>query len=387
MDDMTSRERVLRAIEHKEPDRVPINFAGTLCTSIVESIPNGRIYTKLGQYLGFDDPPAPVIADVLNVVCNVDERIQKKFGSDIRVVYPNMGPAKIQEDGTRIWESFGGVKIRRMGYYDEFVDYPMKDVTDVKAIKSWPFWPDTKRSIYTKGKREEAKKLHEETNYAITADSFFSVLPYNVYMFLTGMDRWLIDMKVNEKFYFALSDKLLEIGTELNAKYFKEVGDYIDIAMVYDDLGSQENTFMSPSDYRKFVKPYMKQVIENIKKYTDAKILIHCDGAVHDIIKDFIELGIDAFHPAQPGGKNMEPWRLKKEFGKDITFVTGIDIQTMLPFETPEGVKKAVKEMIEVLAPGGGFIISPTHNIEPDTPPENIVAAYEAAKEYGNYQI
>ena len=122
-----------------------------------------------------------------------------------------------------------------------------------------------------------------------------------------------------------------------------------------------------------------------IKKHTDAKIYRHACGSCYDTIEDFIEVGIDVYHPVQPGAKNMEPERIKKEFGNDITLCTGIDIQRTLPFCTPREVKDEVKRMIDVYAPGGGFIIAPTHNIEPDTPTENIIAAFEAAQEYGVY--
>lgn len=387
MSEMTPRERVLKAIEHKEPDRVPINFGGEYDSGILESIPNGLVYTRLCQHLGFYDRPEPIIADFGNIVTNIDERVQKKFGADIRVIGPGIRRAKIESDGTKTWEALGGLMIKRMGYYDEVFDFPMKDMTSIKDIKNYPFWPDPKDSIITKGKREEAKKLHEDTDYAILACSFFSTMPFNSYAFLTGMERWLMDMKLNPTFYFALCDKLMELGSEMNARFLQEVSDYIDIMGIYDDLGTQESLLMSHSDYRKFIHPYTKQMIEGIRNYTDAKIFRHCCGSSYDVIKDFIELGIDIYHPAQPGAKNMEPWRLKKEFGKDITFCTGIDIQRTLPFETPDGVKKAVKKMIQIYAPGGGFIVSPTHNIEPDTPPENIVAAYEAANEYAKYPI
>jgi len=220
MSKMTSRERVLRAIEHKEPDRVPINFGGEYDSSIVESRPNGRIYTRLCQYLGFYDRPEPVTSDVLNIVTNIDERVQKKFGADMRVIGPNIKPAIINKDGTKTWKDFCGTRIKRVGYYDEYFDFPMRDMVSIKDIKNYPFWPDPKDPLITKGKREEAKRLHEETDYAVTACSFFSGMPFNLYSFLTGMDRWFMDMKQNTEFYFALCDKLVELGSEMNARFF-----------------------------------------------------------------------------------------------------------------------------------------------------------------------
>ena len=387
MSEMTSRERVLMAVEHKEPDRVPINFGGGICTSIVESIPDGRIYTKLCESLGYHDRPDPVTTDFLNIVLNVDRRVMEKLGSDMIPVFPGTPAIKKEADGTKTWDKFLGIRIKRMGYYDEFFDFPMRNMTKVDELKGYPFWPDPKDPVITAGKREEIKRLREETDLAIIGSTVFSVFPFNFYSFMTGMDRWLMDMKLNPEFYFSLCDKLLELGSEMQARWLQEVGDYLDFVSIYDDLGTQRGLFMSHEDYLKFIHPYTKQIIENIRKYTDAKIYRHACGSCYDVMKDFIELGIDVYHPVQPGADNMEPWKLKKEFGKDITFCTGIDIQRSLPFLTPNEVKEEVKKMIEVYAPGGGLIIAATHNIEPDTSPENIIAAFEAAQEYGSYPI
>jgi len=204
---------------------------------------------------------------------------------------------------------------------------------------------------------------------------------------LTGYEKWFIDMKLNPEFYFALSDKLLEIGFGMIDNFIATVGDCLDIVVTYDDMGTQEGLFCSHKDYVKFIKPYEKRMIERIKKYTNAKILRHSCGSIYEVIPDYIEIGVDILNPVQPLAKNMEPWRLKKEFGKYLTFCGGIDIQRLLPYGTVEEVKQGVKEVIKAYAPGGGYILAPSHNIEPDTPPENIVAMYEAAKEYGKYPI
>jgi uroporphyrinogen decarboxylase len=386
MGKMSPRERVLAAVAHKEPDRVPINFGGEICTCIVESEPDGRIYTRLCQALDIWDRPTPTTSEFLNIVVNIDVRVQDALHSDMTTFYCRIPPARVEEDGTKTWDKFLGIRIKRMGYYDEFFDFPMRNMTEPREIKDYPYWPDTKDPYYTDGVRDAAKKLRESTDRTITGASTFSALPFNFYPFLTGMDRWFMDMKLNEKFYFALSDRLLEIGTDLQARWLAEVGEYLDFVSIYDDLGSQQGLLMSHEDYRKFIHPYTKQIIENIKKYApNVKIYRHACGSCYHVMKDFIELGIDVVHPVQPQARYNEPWRLKKEFGKDITLCGGIDIQTWLPKATPQQVKEEVKKVIEVYAPEGGFIIAPTHNIEPDTPPENIIAAFDAALEYGDY--
>jgi len=387
MKELTARQRVKMALDHKEPDRIPICFGCTPTSTMVESIPNGRNYTKLCQYLGVDNYPEPKISEVYNNVLNVDERIMRKFGSDFRLITPNIPPATINPDGTKTWKPICGMRIKRMGYYDEPFDFPGKNWTSKRDLGKYPFWPDPTEFDVAKGKREEARNLYENTEYAIVADSYFSLFPFNLYPQICGFEKWLMDMKLNPEFFFALSDKLLELGLAFNKEFFKAVGDYIDVAVVYDDMGTQENLFMSVKDYRKFIKPYTKQIIEEIKKYTKAKILMHSCGSIYEIIPDLIEIGVDILNPVQPRAKRMEPWRLKKEFGRDISFWGGIDIQELLPHGTVEEVKKGVREVIEVYAPGGGYVLGPSHNIEPDTPPKNIVAMYEAALEYGKYPM
>jgi uroporphyrinogen decarboxylase len=193
-------------------------------------------------------------------------------------------------------------------------------------------------------------------------------------------------MKTDPDFYFALSDKLFEIGLQVVEHWIGPIGEYVDIVSTYDDLGTQIGPLMSHKDYVKYLKPYEKQMIEHIKRYTDAKIYRHSCGSVYEFIPDFIEIGVDILNPLQPLAKDMEPWRLKKEFGKDLVFFGGVDTQQLL-YQSPDKVKQGVKELIRQYAPGGGYIFGTGHNIEPDTPIENIPAMFEAALEYGHYPL
>lgn len=389
MTEWTSRERVLVAINHKEPDRVPISFGGTLSTGILECPPDGKNYTRLCEYLGIQDHEDPKISVVGNYVSNIDERIKQRFGSDLRLITSGFNKKpKIEPDGTKTATGiFCGLRIKKMGYYDDIFEFPLRNATSKKDIEQYPYWPSSDDfKLLAKGKREEAKNLRENTDYAIVADDLFA-FPFLMYPLLTGYDKWFLDMKLNPKFYFALSDKLLETGFGIVENFLRVVSDYVDVIATYDDMGTQQGLLCSHKDYVKFIKPYEKQMIEHIKKYTNAKIYRHSCGSVYEVIPDFIEIGVEILNPVQPLAKNMEPWRLKKEFGKYLTFCGGIDIQRLLPRGTPEEVKEGVKNTIKIYAPGGGYILGPSHNIEPDTPPENIVAMYLAAQEYGKYPI
>ena len=382
----TPRKRVLAAIEGKEPDRVPISFADNFSGGILECPPNGKAYTELCKYLGIESYEEPDIGHFANFVSNVDERIKQKFGADFRLITPN-GPEVLTEaDGTKtLMGIYCGMRVKKIGYYDDVFDFPLRSATSKKDIEQYPFWPDSNDfSRLAEGKREEAINIRKNTDYAIIYDGDL-LFPFLMYSLLSGYDKWFMDMKLNPKFYFHLADKLLEVGLNMSEKFLEAVGDYIDIVVTYDDMGTQETLFCSRDDYVRFIKPYERQIIKGIRRHTDAKIFRHSCGSVYHLIPDFIELGIDILNPVQPLAKNMEPWRLKKEFGDKLCFCGGLDTQRLLPCGTTVDVKEGVKMLMEAYAPGGGYIFGPSHNIGPDTPVENIVAMYEAAQEYGRY--
>jgi uroporphyrinogen decarboxylase len=159
--------------------------------------------------------------------------------------------------------------------------------------------------------------------------------------------------------------------------------------MIYDDLGTQVSGLMSLEDYREFYRPYQAEIIKNIRQYLrpEARIMIHTCGSVYQYIPDLIEIGIQILNPMQPLAKNMEPWRLKREFGRDIAFLGGFDTQLLLPNGSPDENVNGVKKLLKEYAPGGGFVFAASINIQADTPAENIVAAFDAALEYGSYPI
>lgn len=386
--EMTPRQRVYAALNHKEPDRVPIGFGGTLETSLVECLPNGRLCSQVYEYLGIRDTEPLQISEIGNIVANLDERGMQRLHSDMRVVLPNAPPAVVEPDGTKTSWVLCGMRIKKVGYYDEPFEWPMRYMTTKKDIDEYPSWPDTSINVM-EGVVERARYLHEETDYFVVADSFFSVVPFSAYFFLTGMDKWLTDIKIRPKFYHQLAEKLLEIGTAMNDQFFGGVGQYLDGAMIYDDLGTQEGPMMSHEDYVEFYKPYTARIIKSIRKHIrpEAKIILHSCGSVYYAIPDLIEIGVDVLSPLQPLARNMEPWRLKKEFGGKIAFMGGFDIQQLLPLGNKEQIREGAKKLIQEYAPGGGFIFATSHNIEPDTSPQNIVAMFDAAYEYGKYPI
>lgn len=186
---------------------------------------------------------------------------------------------------------------------------------------------------------------------------------------------------INKNLAECIMDNLSNTYIERFNRYFPAIGRHVDIINVNDDLGMQDSTMVSPGIYREMVKPYQAKIYRHIKKLSGKYLFLHSDGSIYDIIPDLIEIGVDILNPVQFSCRNMELPRLKKEFGKDLTFWGGgCDTQKVLPFATPEEVKKHVRECVSILKPGGGFVFNQLHNIQSDVPPENIMAMYEAVR-------
>ena len=390
MKQMTSRERVYTAIDRKEPDRVPICFGGNSATVIEEVPPNGMAATELYRLLGIRDV-APEYALVGNIVGAPDDRVIERLHSDFHYLYSNPPTDIIQEDeNTKIYPFSFGMRIKSMGGNDmiDFTDPPMKHITTEKDIDEYPYWPPLDIDIMD-GVIENARKLHEETDYFVCADYPFSYYPNNGYGFNSGMDKYFMDMIAHPELYHKIADRFLETNLAYLEQFYGKIGRYVDCAMVYDDLGTQQATLVSREIYRKRIKPYQKTIIENIRKYLkpEAKIMIHSCGSIYDFIPDLIEIGIQVLNPLQPLAKNMEPWRLKKEFGKDLTFLGGFDTQLLLPNGTEAEIITGVKQLLNEYAPGGGFIFAASINIQSDTPASNILTAFDTAYEYGKYPV
>ncbi len=390
MKKMTSRERVYTALNHKEPDRVPICFGGNSATVIEEVPPNGMAATELYKLVGIVDA-TPKYALVGNIVGAPDDRVIKRLHSDMHYLYSNPPTDIIREDDNTIIYPFSfGMRIKSMGGNDmiDFTHPPMKHISTEEDIKKYPYWPALDINIM-EGVPENARKLHEETDYFVCADYPFSYYPNNGYGFNSGMDKYFMDMVANPELYHRIADRFLDTNLAYLEQFYGSVGKYVDCAMVYDDLGTQQATLVSKDIYRKRIKPYQKTIIENIRKYLnpEAKIMIHSCGSIYDFIPDLIEIGVEILNPLQPLAKNMEPWRLKREFGKDLAFLGGFDTQLLLPNGTKEEIIMGVKKLISEYGQGGGFVFAASINIQSDTPAENIITAFDTAYESGKYPL
>lgn len=405
---MKSRERVIKALNHEEPDRIPKDFGMATGTGI-----HGIAHRKLMNYLGFHGPtklwnPTLVWSDVDQSILEKFEidfmRITKPVNNWIAEVYPDKEEYLVPEDfqteelkdGSRVlmYKNFAAYKREANGYWYEPEYRPLKDAT-LKDLKDFSWDPpygyflcpdknEAKNSF--KGIRELAKHWYENSELALVG--WFGGSIFEPAQALRGLEQFFIDTIKNQGFIEGLLDKLVDVNKEYAKYYLEAVGDYVQVIIVGgEDLGSQGRMQINPETYRKLVKPRHKELWQFIKKNTNAKLLVHSCGYIEPIIGDLIEAGIDIINPVQISA-GMNAKSIKEKFGKEVSFWGGgCSVQKTLPFGTTDDVEKEVKERVRVLAPGGGFVFCAEQSIQMDIPPENIVALYDAAKKYGNYPV
>ncbi len=381
---MTHRERLRKALNHEETDRVPIDIGGSLDTTL-----NEQAYKNLKKYIGQPEEKYEYAIFWENAVYP-DEKLQKFLDVDVRAVHlPDRSSSiKIHNnpDGSQWYkDEFGIVRKRPVkGLYFDLVEAPIKGELTKKKVEdfNWPK-PDPMQLKKDIGEAvERAKYLYEETDYGILAS--LNIAPATITQIVRGFSEWSMDIMDKPDLVVALMEGYIDVNLEILVEFYKGVGKYCDVAyFLADDLAIQNGLWLSPDIYRKYVKKQHKRVIDTIRKYTDAKVMFHCCGAASDLLPDFIENGMDIFNPVQVNAKGMDSKKLKREFGKDITFWGGIDTQRIMPFGSPEDVRREVFQRISDLTEGGGgYVMTAVHNILPDVPPENILAMVEAGKEW-----
>jgi uroporphyrinogen decarboxylase len=241
-------------------------------------------------------------------------------------------------------------------------------------------WPDPEDPGRFQGLRERARKLHGETEYAVILTLVNG--PVHLCQYLRGYATWLEDLLLRPVFVEALLDRIVDVWIRIVDRALQEAGEYVDLVMFGDDIATQNATLLRPELYRRLVKPRHKAIADTVHRY-GKPILLHSCGSVYNLIPDLIEVGIDALNPVQVSAANMDTKILKREFGRDLAFWGGIDTHRVLPTGTPADVRQEVKRRIDDLSERGGYVLAAVHNIQPEVPPENIVAMYESGLEYG----
>ncbi len=382
---LTPRERLITALDHREPDRVPIDLGGNQ-TGI-----HKFAYERLVKTLGLREDI--VIMDLVQQLAKPSEAVLERLGVDTRYVAAGApdsfkGATARNVRNGRTWLDFTdefGVTWSMPEdhpYYHDISHSPLAGLT-LEEINAYPFPKGGDPSRFA-GLRERALALRRETPYAVIAG--ISGVVYELCWNMRGLENLFMDMIERQEILAALLDRTLRFWLDWFELFLKEAGDLVDVIMIGDDLAGQDGPLFSPRIYRGLVKPRQKRLVQFIKERTRARIWYHSCGSVVTYIPDLLDNGIDVLNPVQISARDMAPARLKAEWGSRLAFWGGgVDSQKVLPRGTPAEVREDVRRNLAAFMPGGGYVFNGVHNIQADVPPENVLAMYDAAREFGIY--
>ena len=368
---MNARQRVVAALNHQEPDRVPMDLGSTIVSSMLAGV-----YNRLKKHLGINSPPLPGSGPSRKVL--VETEVMERLQTDTRPIM-TQAPRDSREI-SRMDEGYfrneWGVEYS-IPHTDSYAYVPTGIPLATAAISDIDSydWPDPHDPGRTERLREKARILHEQNEYAIVGNVDKPSV-FEIALAVRGFEQLLTDMALDKTFAFRLFEKITEIQIARYEHLLDETGEYLDIIVFGDDVGTQRGTLISAAAYQNLLKPFHKMLYDAIRRKTKAKIFYHTCGDCYELIPDFIEIGVNILNPIQVTACNMKTDKLKREFGKDLCFWGAIDTQVVLPKGSPEDVRTEVRQRVVDLATGGGYIVAPVHNVVNDVPPENIAAIY-----------
>jgi len=373
---LSHRERVQQALNHEATDRVAVDFGGGPATQI-----HPDAYQRLLTYMGFEPEELRQAGRGAGQVIVPNEKVLQHFDIDVRGIYPGRadGDASATLDAHSYIDDWG-VTWQKADMRAPYINVkgPLQHLVDPTpdALDSidWPSPTDPGR---VRGLRERTIALREETDYAMVLN--LGNTTFALAQRLRGFAELFEDLLLNPVFASALMERVTDIVCGIADAAIGSVADLIDAVSTADDLGTQTQAFMHPDLYRKMVKPHHARLATTVHRLTQARMILHSDGAIRELLPDLIDIGIDVLNPVQVNAVGMVPTELKREFGKDLCFWGGIDTQKTLPFGSPSDVATEVRSRIEELGAGGGYVVASVHNIQAEVPPENIVAMYQAA--------
>ena len=388
----TSHGRLLAALEHREPDRVPFDLGGTLVSGV-----NIRALAKLRKHLAL--PGDAVVLDRVTQMAETGEDVRARLRVDVKSVRPcppsRRGPARdvgLQDGHDRLIDEFGigwQMPIQGGHYYDLYLS-PLAAAETARDIENYP-WPDPLDAARFEGFRQRADQVVYQEKRGFVAERMSSGM-WEHAMWLRGYERFFTDMALNPKLVHALMSKELELKMTYWGRVVEILAGHTIVISEADDLGRQNGLLVSLDMYKRLIWPYHKRLFEFIKGQAkgDTKVYIffHNDGAIYETLPLLVEAGVDIINPWQVSCRGMDGTaRFKREWGKDLTVWGGsCDTQRVLPFGTPQEVRDETRRRIDDLAPGGGFVFAPIHVIQGGVPPENIMAWWETLQEYGAYK-
>ena len=379
---MNCRERALAALEHREPDRVPLDFGGRTTTIHLYA------HQALMQHLGLSGPQ-PRLRSYHTYLVDPDPQLLQRF-ERVSAVFFSRPPSdyvfKI-DPVTNTYVDEWGTKYYMPpdGYYYDIQSTPLATAESEADLQKYP-WPNPKDPSRVAGLAAEIKAAYDAREKVIMMCTATLGL-WEMSWYLLGFEQAYVNLAANQPFMEALTERMLEWQMAYWDMVLGEVGPYIDLVQIGEDLGSQHGPLMAPATFRRIYKPRMRRLVDFIKQRTKARIYLHSCGSIYRMIPDLIEVGIEVLNPVQVNAAEMDSARLKREFGKDLTFWGGGCDPIVMQTGTPTEVRDDVKRRIHDLAPGGGFVFGSVHNIQANVPPANIVAMFEAAQQFGGYPI
>ena len=399
---MTSRERIIATLNHEQPDMLAIDFGGLRSSGI-----SAIAYNKLKDYLNIEGGVTKLY-DIYQQLAEPEPEVLGRLGGDVVQLHrfaPSFGipndrwkPGKLPDgsdciepyefdpvpnekgDLEVIRDGHAIIKMPKGGLYYDVVYYPYADAETTGDIDRIPIKGiDDAELAYLE---KEAKRLYEETDKAILGPFGGGTLECGQGEW--GYEKFLLSMAEKPDLVLYWLDKLIEVHFDDLKKYLGAVGKYINVIQFCDDLGTQNAPQISPNMYREMIKPYQKKLYRYVREnYPHVKVFIHCCGAIFDLLPDLIDAGVEIINPVQISAAGMDPQRLKTTFGSELSFWGGgANMQTFVNTNSVEAIRGHVRELIDIFAPGGGFVFNQVHNIQANVPPEKIMAIYDTALEY-----
>jgi uroporphyrinogen decarboxylase len=373
------RDRVLAAINHEQPDHVPLILGVDHSTGI-----SLHAYRRLKTYLGVEADEGYLYGSWRELGgAQIDEAVLRRLGSDARGVWDRK-PRAVEERNERRGPGEPYVDEYGVGQIETAPEewfpglHPLAELS-LAALEAHP-WPDMNDATQYAGVRERAAALAREGEYAVFGAPWL-LFPFERAMQIHGMEAFMTALAVEPDLAQALLARLTQLFKLHLARFLDEMDGNADVIMLGDDLGMQEGLLISPEMYRAMLKPCHAELIEAVKSRSRAKVWFHSDGDIFPVLDDLIEIGVDILNPVQTSaGQMSDLLTLKRRYGKRLCFCGAIDTQRVLPYGTPGEVRQEVRRVIEILGPGGGYMVASVHSIMNDVPPENILAMADAVR-------
>ncbi len=379
---MNCRERTLAALDHKEPDRVPLDFGGRHTTLHLYA------HDALMRHLGLSGPKPP-IRSYHTCLVEPDPRLLQRFERVSALFFPKAPSGYVftidPETNTYVDEWGTTYYMPPNGYYYDMHKVPLPEAETEADLRKYR-WPNPTDPARIAGLPEQIQATYAAgEKVIIMCGAMPGLWEHSWYVF--GLEQAFVNLASNEPLMEAFTERVMEWQISYWDMVLSQVGEYVDLVQLNEDLGSQHGPMMSPAAFRRIYKPRLQRLIASIKRKTKARIYLHSCGSIYRMIPDLVEIGVEVLNPVQVNAAEMDSARLKREFGKDLTFWGGGCDPVIMGMGTPKEIMEDVKRRVHDLAPGGGFVFGSVHNIQANVPPENIVAMFDAAREFGGYPI